>query len=250
LGWTGLLDADERAALQSLRDGATVEGGNDGWVAWAGGDWAGLWYASPDGWPPMPGHGHHDLGACELHWRGHPVFVDPGRGGYGEDGQAALYRSAAVHGLLQVDGAAPTPANRPYYADSFRLRYCQPPVLAAKPDGVVLVHHGFHAQHVHRVERDWRFGGRALVIADTVEGIRHQHIITRRLVTPWPVTLDRGTAMVETPAGRLRIVAEGVPTLKPLVRWTAYGEGGPATAIAFLLPAPLPWHGETVIEEV
>ncbi|MGE5505879.1 MAG: heparinase II/III family protein [Actinomycetota bacterium] len=249
-GWCGLLDDDERALLAALRDGAAAPAGDDGWLRWEGGDWAGLWYASPEGWPPMPGHGHHDLGSCELHWRGVPVFVDPGRGAYGEDGQAALYRSAAVHGLLQVDGADPTPPNRPYYDDSFRARIGgAPPVLAAKPDGVVLVHHGFAAQRVHRAERDWRFGDRGLVIADALDGHPYQHIVTRRLVTPWPVALDNGAVLVETPAGRLRVRAEGAPTLRPLVRWTAYGEGGPATSVSYLLAAAVPWRGETVVEE-
>lgn len=247
-GWLATLPAEDRQAFTALYDSLPAAPLGDGWLRADHGDWAGLWHAALDGWPFMPGHGHHDLGSAELHWRGHPVFIDPGRGAYGESGEAALYRSAAVHGLLQVDGADPTPANRPYYDNSFRSRIGgAAPSLRADPGGVILSHHGFRAQGVGRVERRWTFSA-GLVLSDRVEG-RGSHDITRRLVTPWPVEQADGVVLVSTPAGRLRVTAEVPLAVRPLKRWTAYGEGAPAMAIEASVRSSLPWQGTIVVEE-
>ncbi|MBI2236362.1 MAG: heparinase II/III family protein [Magnetospirillum sp.] len=249
-GWGGLLDDDERAAVAQLRDGAAPEGGSDGWLKAAFGEWAGLWYAAPQGWPFMPGHGHQDLGACELHWRGVPLFIDPGRGGYGESGPAALYRSAAVHSTLHLDGADPTPPNKPYYDDAFRARAGGgPPRLDRLGDGVRLTHHGFRRQGAKQVERRWKFSSDGFETIDTVDGGGAPRI-TRRLVTPWPVRLDGGAALVHTPAGSLRMTADAPLTLARLTRWTAYGEGQPAMAITAECGSLLPWRGRMSVEVV
>jgi hypothetical protein len=55
-------------------------------------------------------------------------------------------------------------------------------------------------------------------------------------------------ARVRTPAGVARMRADGlVPTLRPATRWTAYGEGVPATAIVFATRAALPWRGALTV---
>ena len=123
-GWTGLRTADEREALVALADragsAATEQMERDGWWRFDYGPWAALWHVAPDGWPPMPGHGHQDLGSFDVHFDGAPIFLDPGRGAYGNDGEAAAYASARVHNGLMIDGAEPYPPNRPYYDDNFR----------------------------------------------------------------------------------------------------------------------------------
>jgi hypothetical protein len=249
-GWGARLDDDDRAAVRALRDGAAPEGGEDGWLRAEFGEWTGLWYAAPAGWPVMPGHGHQDLGACEIHWRGVPLVIDPGRGGYGESGAAALYRSAAVHSTLQLDGGDPTPPNRPYYDDAFRARSGgAAPRLERLADGVRLTHHGFRRHGGREVERRWTFTQDGLETNDAVQGIGAPRI-SRRLVTPWPVRMEGGAALVHTPAGSLRVHADAPLSLTTLTRWTAYGEGQPAMAITADCGSLLPWRGRLSVEVV
>ena len=249
-GWGGLLEDDERQAVAQLRDGALPEAGADGWLKGEFGEWAGLWYAAPQGWAFMPGHGHQDLGACELHWRGLPMFIDPGRGGYGESGPAALYRSASVHSTLQLDGADPSPPNKPYYDDAFRARAGgKPPALDLLADGVRLTHHGFRRQGARQVERLWSFSEHGFETNDAVQGHGAPRV-TRRLVTPWPVRLDGGTVLLHCPVGSLRITADAPLTVSELTRWTAYGEGQPAMAITAECGSLLPWRGRMSVEVV
>lgn len=250
-GWTALLDDDDHAALEGLR-GIPVKRDAlraDGVLRADFGPWQGLWHSAPEGWAHMPGHGHQDAGAAELHWRGVPLFVDPGRGAYGDDGDAALYRSAAVHGLLQVDGADPYPPNRPYYDDAFRRRMGgPPPTLEVMANGVRHAHHGYGRFGIGTVTRTWRFGPHGLEIDDSVTG-RGRHGLTRRLVTPWPASGEAlGAVRLDTPAGPVRVVAERTLSVRPLTRWTAYGTGQPAWAIVIDTRAVLPWNGRMVIE--
>jgi len=125
-GWNGLLDPEERDALSVLIAETNPVNENDltadGWLRVDAPPWAGLWHAPPTGWSAMPGHGHQDVGSFEVHYCDEAVFVDPGRGAYGETGEAAFYRSAAAHNSLTVDGHDPYPPNRPYYDDRFRRR--------------------------------------------------------------------------------------------------------------------------------
>ena len=245
-GWRDTLDPNERDAITAIRTGQAPPAA-DGWLRTDHGDWAGLWYAAPDGWPFMPGHGHQDLGSAEIHWRGLPLFIDPGRGSYGEDGEAALYRSAEIHGLLQVDGADPTSANRPYYNESFRRRAGGgPPLLTSTTGEVRLIHHGFSRQNVNSIERVWSFDHN-LVIDDLVKGTG-RHTLTRRLVTPWPVEVTGETAIITTSAGRLRVITDTPLTIHPVTRWSAYGTGTQATAIEAHTAAILPWRGIMTIE--
>ena len=116
-GWLDLLTPDDRARLCAVLDRTAVTplAGN-GWLRAGFGDWTGLWHADPEGWSPMPGHGHQDCGGFELHFEQEPVFIDPGRGSYALAGEAEETVTARAHNGLSVDDADPYPANKPYYA--------------------------------------------------------------------------------------------------------------------------------------
>lgn len=233
-------------ATSTKVDVETLRG--DGWLRFDRGEWAGLWHAAPEGWSHMPGHGHQDCGSFELHWRGQPVFVDLGRGAYGEDGEAELYRSAKVHNGVVIDGADPYPANRPYFDTAFRRSIGgAPPRLEAANDSVTLAFAGYGRLGIPQARRRWTLGEN-LVIEDWFDGYG-SHRIERRLHTTFPVTsAGMGRVVVETPAGRLQITADGPITLEHRIRWLAYGEGIPATAIVIAGRSSLPWHGSISVE--
>ena len=65
-------------------------------------------FVPPDGWSPMPGHGHEDLGSFELHDGERPVIVDPGRGSYND----TEYCRARLHNYLTIDDVGPVAINR------------------------------------------------------------------------------------------------------------------------------------------
>lgn len=254
-GWGALLESDERTdflalkAQAGLADLATLTA--DGWLRFDSGDWNGLWHMAPGGWATMPGHGHQDAGSFELHWREMPLFIDLGRGSYGEAGEAAKYRSARVHNGLLLDDTDPYPPNKPYYDDAFRRRERgSNPILVRDATGVALAFGGYGRMGVPSVRRQWVFSEAGFVINDATEG-RGRHRIVRRLHTPWPVEETNGAAIVHTPSGIFRVRAQGVPSiLRPAVRWTAYGEGAPANAIAFETDAALPWSGAVNVEKL
>ena len=223
----------------------------DGWLRYEGGPWSGLWHASPEGWSHMPGHGHQDCGGFELHFDNTPVLIDLGRGAYGEDGAAALYRSAAVHNSLTVNGVDPYPSNKPYYDAGFRRRIAgTPPDLSLTDNGVSLSHGGFsRLGRVGTVSRGWSFHEDTMVLADRVEGSGVQ-TINRTLCTEFSVTLSNNDLILEngTLSFRLRIDG-GTPTITNAIRWTAYGAGKPATIISVATNSQLPWHGSMTLEK-
>lgn len=253
-GWLDLLTGDERALFEELRreaGSAPLEAlGADGWLRADFGPWAGLWHAAPGGWPPMPGHGHQDLGGFELHFGGEAVFVDPGRGAYGETGEAGRYRSALVHNTLLVDGRDPYPANRPYYGDGFRRAVGGPaPELARADDGVALRHHGFaRLGGVDAIRRRWRFAATTMTVADEVEGSTRR-TVARLLNTPLAVArTERGLVLKGRRAAFRLSAAPGELRLGASTRWTAYGVGQPATCIAIETGCTLPWSGTITLE--
>lgn len=251
-GWIAGLNAEDGNALAELAlptvDPTTLAA--DGWLKGEYGDWSGLWYAAPEGWPPMPGHGHQDLGGFELHWRDIPLFVDVGRGAYGDEGQAAFYRSSAVHNVLTIDNQDTTPPNRAYYHPGFRRQIIgNTPQLRRLDDGVTLTHAGFSRIGIPLVERRWRFTGNSLRLEDHVAG-RGTRMVTRRLVSPWPTSLEQGRAVITTPAGNIQITADVPLNIRPLVRWTAYGRGTTATALEAVHSTTLPFTGTIVVEKL
>lgn len=247
-GWVDLLDAEERTALESLKPPASPALDGDGWLRAEFGPWSGLWHASPEGWSHMPGHGHQDTGGFELHFRDEAVFVDPGRGAYGESGAAALYRSGRVHNTLLVDDLDPYPANKPYYDDSFRLRIGgHPPRLERSEDGVMLRHWGYgRLGGVGAVERTWRFHGSRLVLTDQAEGAGH-HRLTRRLHTALPVERNGESMVLRGRHGCYHV--SGAPMdVEPVTLWRAYGRGEPGTALVAESRVRMPWKASLEIE--
>ncbi|HTH15896.1 MAG TPA: heparinase II/III family protein, partial [Magnetospirillum sp.] len=244
-GWTGLLSSDERAALGHMRDGIQPADAGllavDGWLRGDFGRWSALWHGEPAGWRLPTGHGHEDLGAAEIHLDGIPLFVDSGRGAYGESGEAALYLAAAVHGTLQVDGHDPFPANKPYYDEPFRGAMAgAPPVLARTADGLELAHGGFmRLSGVGMVRRRHAFDQTSLLIEDTVEG-KGRRRLTRRLVTPHAVRAEGSAVLIEAPNFAVRVSAEVPLACRPMKRWLAYGEAAPAFAIEANCTVALP----------
>ncbi|MBI5164818.1 MAG: heparinase II/III family protein [Magnetospirillum sp.] len=253
-GWTGILPPDDRAALVALRDGVREADAEslrtDGWLRFSSGPWSGLWHAEPEGFSPMPGHGHQDCGAAEIHHDGEALFVDPGRGSYAEAGEADAYVSSGTHGGLTLDGADPYPQNRPYYAASFRAKVAGTAVLEAAGDGVRLSHGGYRRLGAGLVERRWSFSPRGLNVLDTIDGIG-SHVVSRRFVTTMTVALKDGVVLLTAPSGRrFRLTADEGTTMEmaPVTAWRAYGMGEPATAIAISTTAALPWSGRVTVE--
>ena len=252
-GWTQSLNSEEKQSLMELRNDIETINADvlvaDGWLQAGVAPWSGLWHAAPQGWSAMPGHGHQDVGGFELHYAGNPVFVDPGRGAYGEDGEAALYRSGAAHNTLLVDGQDPYPSNRPYYDEGFRSKVCgDKPILLREGNKIRLSHGGYNRlPGVCTVHRDWHFEGGTMTLTDRVEG-SGRHDISRLLVTPLAVEAN-GTEAVLTGAGRAcRITADADISVHPCTRWTAYGQGVPASRLVLQASVKLPWEGRITVE--
>lgn len=254
-GWMDILPPDDRARLKVLleRTGRAAPLDGDGWLAARFGEWSGLWHADPDGWSPMPGHGHQDCGAFELHFEKEPVFVDIGRGSYALAGEAEETVTAQAHNGLMIDGHDPYPANRPYYSPAFRRQLGgEPPRLAQDQSGVVVAFDGYaRLEGVGTVERHWRFAGRRLEIWDRVEGVSGgEHALIRRLHTTCGVeVLDSGVRLT-APGGRRFTVAapDAQIAVLPAACWTAYGESVPASRIEIRSAATLPWSGLITVE--
>ncbi len=240
-GWTAGLDDKDRALIEAMKDQPPVPA--EGWLQFRSGHWSGLWRGPPEGWSHMPGHGHQDVGGFELHYEQERVFVDPGRGAYGEDGDAALYRSARVHNSALVDGHDPYPPNRPYYSDGFRARIGGAELAA--DDGVTLRHEGFgRLRGVGAQVRRWRFEKDRMILTDRIEGTR-EATVTRTLVTPMFAEFHDGALMLD---GRFRIAADAPLRLEPMTVWHAYGEGRTGTAIVIEDRARLPFEGTITVE--
>jgi hypothetical protein len=235
-GWCAMLEDDERAALarlnQETRPVSPDRLAADGWVRFIDLGWAALWHVAPDGWPPMPGHAHQDMGSLELHYGDEALFVDPGRGAYGEADEAGIFTSGAAHNSLLVNGRDPYPPNKPYYDVAFRRTVCGPPPrILRRRDGLTVAHNGFsRLAGVGEVERRFVFAAGSVSIVDRIEGSREK-IITRRLHTPLPARLDGEAAVLEGQTARFRISADGPITVTPGKRWTAYGIAAPASVL-------------------
>lgn len=254
IGWVAGLPLDLKAALLSLiaEVRPTDQEGllSDGWLRLGHGPWTGLWHLAPGGWPQVPGHGHQDTGGFELHYQDLPVFVDPGRGTYGETGEAALYRSGGVHNTITVGDADPYPANKPYYHDDFRQAVTGPsPELSGGGDEVVLDHQGFQRiKDVGRLRRQWRFTENAMVLSDELAG-KGRHRVTRRFVTPLEAEAGSSGIVLRQGGRTFHLHApDAAATVRPMTLWRAYGKGRPGHLIAFEVDAALPWSGEVRIK--
>lgn len=250
-GWSGLLTADDRDAITHLRDGTSPVDrdvlGGDGWHRVDADPWSFLCYVAPDGWPPMPGHGHRDLGGFELHFEDEAVFRDLGRRSYGPSGDADT--AAAAHNGVTVDGEAPCPRNRPHYDAAFRRAVGgPPPEVSRQAAEIVLTHQGFRRLHgVDEARRAWRFDGRRAKIEDAIAG-GGTHAVARRLHTTLPVERTTNGAVLRGRRARYSVVVDSQVEIKPTTLWAAYGSGVPATTIEISLNADLPWRGTIGIE--
>ena len=252
-GWCGLLSPGDRDALGSLKRGCGAVSPDriaaDGWVRAAYGPWTALWHTAPDGWSAMPGHGHQDMGGFELHYRTEPVFVDPGRGAYGEEGEAAAYVAGRAHNTITIDGCDPYPANRPYFDAAFRRAVGGPgPRITRTGDAVILAHDGYRRLGgVGTLTRRFAFDGNVMRVIDRVDGTSRR-TITRHLHTRHAVSRQLGGAVIEGKARRYRLTTDGEIKLSQGTCWTAYGEGVPSTIIDIALAAPLPVETEFAME--
>ncbi len=249
--WVASRSADEQRMIRSLADDTPAARPDkllaDGWLRWADDRWSALASVPVSGWPFMPGHAHQDMGSAEIHLDGAPLFVDPGRGLYGEDTDAAEYRSGSVHGTLLIDGFDPYPANKPYYSKAFRGRIAGPAVADTQDDGFTIRHGGYQRLDVDTVRRRWRFGTNGFRIDDAVTG-HGTHEIERALVTPLGVHVDGDRVIIDE---RFSLRANGLlPECRPVTVWHAYGSGNPGTRIAFRTTHELPWIGVMIVEEL
>lgn len=219
----------------------------DGWHRFGKNNWQALAFIPPDGWPPMPGHGHQDLGSFELHDGHSEVIVDPGRGSY----SSAAYTGAAVHSSVTVDDIAPVHINHPNYADTFRRRVIKKaPEFEYTADGCTLSSYGFsRVRGIGKFERQWRFEDGEVEILDTVEG-SGVHRIGRRYVTPTDVKIEESSTLLSAAGRQWRLTTDITPTVEPVTRWTAYGEGQPGSLITFEQEEQLPFYGKTVLERL
>jgi len=257
LGWTGNLDEADRESLTALRD--SVEPvtrdrlAKDGWfrAGFGHGPWSALMHAAPGGWSFMPGHGHQDCGAFELHYQDEVLFCDPGRGSYQEEAEADYFVSARAHNGITIAGQDPYPPNKPYYDEPFRRRVGGPePVIEETPDGVTLRHAGSSwIGGVEDVSREWTFSDQSLVIGDRIEG-RGAKTVTRRLITPLPVKAQGQSITLMGRNHSFRVTPDigASVSLKPITRWRAYGSGETATVIEIETETRLPWNGSLTIE--
>jgi hypothetical protein len=254
IGWVAGLRKDDRAALLTLIDATPPAPAGDlcadGWLRLSHGPWSGLWHAAPGGLSQAPGHGHQDSGGFELHFEDLPVFVDPGRGAYGETGAAAHYRSALVHNTVTIDGAGAYPVNKPYYDDAFRREVAGPiPELRGGGDEVVLRHSGFQRlKAAGTLTRQWRFAKNTMVLTDHLDG-QGTHRITRRFLNPLKTEPGAGGVVLRGAKRTFHLHSpDATATAAPTTLWNVYGAGHPGSVIEFTVDAPLPWSGEVRLE--
>jgi hypothetical protein len=220
---------------------------DDGWYRFGGQDWEALCYVPPGGWPPMPGHGHQDLGSFELHDGDISVIVDPGRGSYAD----ARCEGAAAHNGVTIDGRSPTPVNRPYYAAAFRERVVGAlPDMQRTRDGRVLRNAGFgYLKTVTSAVREWRFSEAGVEISDRIAG-RGRHRICRRFCTPLAVKREADAVIMSTGSRSYRLLPGADFRLEDITCWSAYGEGRPATQIISEWHGSLPFEAVVTIERI
>ena len=249
--WPANLPVDRQRDVQNLIAANSAVSpdklAEDGWHRFGDHGWQALAFVSPDGWPPMPGHGHQDLGSFELHDGTIPVFVDPGRGTYADAG----YESADMHNCLTIGGVGPVPVNRAYYSPDFRKR-----IVAAKPvvrrtrDGTILGQAGFqHLSGIGAVERELQFTAGCVRITDRISGRGRQNI-RRRFCTPHPVVRDGDTAVIDAGAASYRLSTGGEVSLIELTCWAAYGQGIRGTLIVTETGGALPVDAVATLERI
>ena len=219
----------------------------DGWHRFGAQDWQALAFVSPDGWPPMPGHGHEDLGSFELHDGATRVIVDPGRGTYANSDD----ERAQAHSGILIDGRGPMPVNRAYYSVSYRNRVIpECPEMTRSRNGGVLKYAGSgYGRQVDTIERSWVFTQKSVEISDRIEG-RGRHRISQRFIVPGTAEVIENCAMISIGEKRYEISGTVPATSAPFTVWEAYGCGDGATAITFDQAVTLPFEGKIKIDQL
>jgi len=249
-GWTGLLAPEDGARLAALRDQCLQPDLEalraDGWLRVDQQGWSGLWHAAPTGWPAFDGHGHQDLGSCELHFDGVPIFVDPGGNPKGAINGQAPCRAATVHGGLQLNRRDPYPLNHPAYTDAFRS-YAggTSPRLRAEFDGASLLFGGLAGiGGLKEGSRRWHFAESGVAVDDMLNGTG-RYRLSRRLLTPLAVRLeDPQTVLLEGSGRRFRMTADHPLAVGEGLRWSGYGTVETLRSIEITGRINLPWRGQ------
>jgi hypothetical protein len=255
-GWAARLTITERNRLETLRDQCLYPDLEalraDGWLRVDQEGWSGLWHAAPSGWPAFDGHGHQDLGACELHFGEVPVFVDPGGGPDGDVNGRGLCQKATAHGGLQLNHHDPYPLNHPDYSDNFRLQIGGSPLrLQAEYDGASLLF-GTVAGigGLREGSRHWHFAEGGIIIDDMLNGTG-RYLVSRRFLTPLSVHKeDPQTVLLEGSNHRFRMVADQPLTITKGLRWKGFGTTEMLHVIEIDQQANLPWRGRIRVRPV
>ena len=253
-GWGTLLSEPERGCLRDLKSEWQILSDDhpihDDWHRYEDSGWSALWHIAPNGWAPMPGHGHQDIGSFELHHDGERVVIDLGRGRYCQHGDGD-YVSAERHNGITVDGREPYPPNRPYYSRVFRERIGgSPPTLERLNNGVRVSFDGYRRMPgLGQIKRTWTFVPDRMIVDDHVEG-HGSHHVWRRINTFHTVRSVEHGVVIETPRHTYHLHGDGKFQLTPATAWSAYGEGRPATTIEILLTTNLPVDTRLALEVI
>lgn len=247
-GWPGNLPDDrQRDALAFIDENIPVSPDRlaaDGWHRLGSHQWQTLTFVPPDGWPPMPGHGHEDLGSFELHDGERPIIVDPGRGSYSDTN----YTRAQLHNYLTIDDAGPTAVNRPYYSAEYRGRIIgATPAMSRTRTGGILTIAGFgRLRGVGTASREWRFLEDRLEILDRVEGYGKRRIRRRFHTTADSRKAETG-ATLEFEGAQYSLSSDCQPTVTESASFTDYGRARSGYQIMFDQKVSLPFESITVI---
>ena len=248
-GWLESLSEDEREYVLSLMDRAANREAlaYDGWLRKKQGPWSGLWHASPKGWCAMPGHGHQDCGGFELHCEDEAVLIDPGRGAYGQEGEAFKYASGEVHNILLIDGADPFPPNKPYYNEFFRNQICGNGTTVKSEPYLTIEHDGYtRFPGVGKVSRQFQPFMNGWRIFSRVEG-SGQRTISQHFVTPLIVEL-KGNEATLVGREKYRFRAQSLWHTQAVTIWSAYGKGTSGTILALEETTTLPFYSQVDLE--
>lgn len=216
----------------------------DGWHRLGGQRWQALAFVPPDGWPPMPGHGHEDLGSFELHDGDRRIIVDPGRGTYKD----SRYTAARLHNYLTIDDVGASAVNRPYYSADYRLRVIgSAPSMSRTRTGAILTTAGFSRLHgVGATTRKWRFLDDRLEILDRVEG-RGRHRICRHFHTTANCSVREMAALLEVEGASYSVSSNCKPEISRADGFTEYGQSCSGFRVLFDQTVSLPFESKTTI---
>ncbi len=246
-GWFSRLSIKDQQAITELRGRMAPPSSEslleDGWGRLDYGAWALLTYLSPDGLPPMPGHGHQDAGSFELHHGEDAIFVDIGRRSY--EGRGEVDCHATAHNGLTIDGLDPFPTNKPYYTASFRQLIAGRRPSCSISDGRVHIQHGGFGRRrgIAHATRTISFDGSSVRIEDRIEG-RGRHIVKRFFHTPLDVQPAENGVELRAPKHLFGLHGPGNVGIATAERWPMYGTGCEINRIEFTEDVELPWRSE------